>query len=84
VLDTLRECGLVSSDQQLPATIRVKHGVNAKHHRIHYYLNYSSAPATFSYEYAGGTDLLTGNPLAKGKRVNVGAWDVVIAEETAP
>ena len=84
VLDTLRECDLASSDQQVPATIRVKHGANAKGKRIHYYLNYASAPATFRYDYAAGTNLLTGNALAKGTQVNVGAWDVVIVKEDTP
>jgi len=84
VLDTLRECGLNSSDQQLPATIRAKHGVNAQGRRIHYYLNYSSAPATFIYDYAAATDLLSDNPLGKGAQVKLGGWDVVIAEEGAP
>jgi hypothetical protein len=47
-------------------------------------LNYASAPAIFRYDYAAGTDLLTGNPLAKGTQVKVGAWDLVIAKEATP
>ena len=84
VLDTLRDAGLTSSDQQLPATVRLKSGVNSKGKRIHYYLNYASAPATFKYDYAAATDLLTGNALTKGAQIKVGPWDAVIAEESAP
>ena len=84
VLDTLRASGLASSDQQLPPTVRLKQGMNSKGKRIHYYLNYSSAPASFKYGYAAATDLLTGNQLSKGALVKVGPWDLVIAEESAP
>jgi beta-galactosidase len=84
VLDTLRASGLASSDQQLPPTVRLKQGMNSKGKRIHYYLNYSSAPASFKYGFAAATDLLTGNQLSKGAMVKVGPWDLVIAEESAP
>jgi beta-galactosidase len=84
VLDTLRQCGLAGSDQQLPPTVRLKHGFNSKGKRIHYYLNYASAPASFKYDYAAATDLLTGNQLSKGTMVKIGMWDVVVAEESAP
>jgi beta-galactosidase len=84
VLDTLRASGLASSDPQLPPTVRLKQGINSKGKRIHYYLNYSSAPASFKYGYAAATNLLTGNQLSKGAMVKVGSWDLVIAEESAP
>ena len=84
VLDTLRASGLAGSDQQLPPTVRLKQGMNSKGKRIHYYLNYSSASASFKYGYAAATDLLTGNQLSKGAMVKVGPWDLVIAEESAP
>ena len=83
VLDELRLCGLTSSDQQLPAGLRVKHGVNDKGRRLHYYLNYSSSPATFTYVYGDADDLLTERRLASGAHVTVGPWGVVIAEEDA-
>jgi beta-galactosidase len=81
VLDTLRECGLSSSDQELPPTVRLKQGVNTKGREIRYFLNYSSAPAEFTYDYSVAKDLLTGKDLSKGAKVEIGAWDVVIAEE---
>ena len=42
VLDELRAVGLVGPDQQVPANIRVKHGIGNDGRRMHYYLNYSS------------------------------------------
>ena len=47
-------------------------------------MNYASAPAIFRYDYAAGTDLLTGNALATGMQVNVRAWDLVIVKEATP
>lgn len=81
MLDELRLCGLTSSDQNLPVRLHVKHGVNSKGRRIHYYLNYSSSPANFTYEYPSAHDLLTGRTLDQGARVTVGPWDLVIAKE---
>jgi beta-galactosidase len=81
VLDALKESGLATSDQALPASVRVKHGINGAGKRIHYYLNYSNAPASFHYDYGVGRDLLTGNATVSGATVQVAAWDLVIVKE---
>ena len=81
MLDVLRQSGLNSSDQDLPKTVRVKHGTNRAGKRIHYYLNYSSAPADFAYSYAAGRDLLTGHSIAQGSSVRLAPWDLAILEE---
>lgn len=81
VLDELRLCGLTGSDQQLTPGLHVKHGVNGKGRQLHYYLNYSSSAATFTYAYGSAHDLLTGHALTSGGRLTVGPWDLVIAEE---
>ena len=81
VLDVLRESGLTSSDQDLPGSVRVKHGINRAGKPIHYYLNYSGSPANFTYAYAAGRDLLTGHAVGRGKSVSLGPWDLAILEE---
>lgn len=81
MLNELRLCGLTGPDQSLPSGLHVRHGVNDQNHRIHYYLNYSSSSAVFTYPYANAHDLLTGRALSSGSHVTVGAWGVVIAEE---
>ncbi|MGB8475776.1 MAG: beta-galactosidase [Candidatus Acidiferrum sp.] len=81
VLDALKEAALTSSDQQLPPTVRVKHGVGQDGHKLHYYLNYSSSPATITYSYAAGTDLLTGESIAPGGQRTLGPWDLIIVKE---
>lgn len=81
VLDVLKEAGLLSSDQQLPARVRAKHGVNALGKRIHYYLNYSSDAQKFVYGGGAGTDLLTGNAIGPKTQMELKPWDLAIVEE---
>ena len=80
LLDTLKSLGLTGPDQDLPTTVRVKHGVNAFGKSIHYFLNYSSGAQTFNYTYGDGTDLLTSQTIAKSP-VHLAPWDLVIVEE---
>jgi len=87
VRDCLKTAGLTSpgttnSDQQLPAHVRVKHGVNRAGKQIHYYLNFSSDPHTFVYPYGAGSDLLTGASVAHRQSVSLKPWDLVIIEES--
>jgi beta-galactosidase len=65
-------------------SVRVKHGLGRDGRNLHYYLNYSSQPATLTYAYAAGRDLLTGNLLAPGQRVEVAPWDLIIVKEDSP
>ena len=81
MLDELRLCGLTTTDQALPPKLHVKHGVNATGKRIHYYLNYSSSPVSFVYDYAPAHNLLTNQATEHGSRMTVGPWDLIIAEE---
>ncbi|MBV9156970.1 MAG: beta-galactosidase [Acidobacteriaceae bacterium] len=81
VLDVLKSADLVGSDQQLPGPVRVKHGTNANGKRVHYYLNYSSDPQSFTYAYRPGADLLTGNEVANSGQLRLKPWDLAIIEE---
>lgn len=81
LLDVLNLAGLAGPDQQLPAPVRVKHGVDNAGKSLHYYLNYSSEPQTFNYPYAAGTDLLTRRLIAKSQAVTLPPWELVIVEE---
>ncbi len=81
VLDAFRGVGLAGPDQQLPASVRVKHGIGQDGRRLHYYLNYSGAPATFTYTYVSGADLLTGQSIAQGQNTTLAPWDLVIVKE---
>jgi beta-galactosidase len=81
LLNVLKEAGLTGPDQNLPPTVRVKHGTNRQGKTLHYYLNYSSDPQTFNYSYAAGADLLTNHQMASGQGITVKPWDLLIVEE---
>jgi len=81
VLDALKEAGLTSADQQLPPSVRVKHGIGQDGHKLDYFLNYFSSSVTIAYSYAAGTDLLTGQSLAPNEQITIGPWDLIIARE---
>lgn len=83
VQNALVESGIAASARQAASPIRVKSGINAQGHPVHFLLNYSSAPATLAYRFGAGKDLLTGHTLAAGQPVTVAPWVVVIAEESA-
>jgi beta-galactosidase len=79
--EVLKSAGLVGPDQNLPASIRVKHGVNRSGKSLHYYLNYSSNTQSFGYPYRAGVDLLTQANVMPSQNLTVKPWDVVIVEE---
>src|SRR5260370_13814298 len=81
VLDVLKKAGVTGPDQDLPATVRVKHGSNRSGKTLHYYLNYSNDPQTFSYAYGSGVDLLTQTAVDRGKQLTLKPWDAAIIAE---
>ena len=77
----LHSAGLTGSDQDVPDSVRVKHGTNRAGKKLHYFLNYSSEPQKVTYSYGAGTDLLTGDAIAPGQMISVKAWDLFLIEE---
>src|SRR5271170_974421 len=81
VEQVLKEANLTGPDQQLPAPVHVKHGINRQGKQLHYYLNYSSSEQAFTYPYKEGTDLLTNNSITASGKITLQPWDVAIVEE---
>lgn len=81
LVSVLQKAGLTGPDQDLPTSVRVKHGVNRNGRALHYYLNYSNDPQTLTYSYAAGKDLLTDSAVAKGQLITLKPWDLMIVEE---
>jgi beta-galactosidase len=81
LLGVLREAGVTSSDQDLPATVHVRHAQNRQGKTLHFYLNYSSLPQTVGYSYAPGANLLSLAAVAQGQSLNLLPWDLAIVEE---
>jgi beta-galactosidase len=80
LLGVLKEAGLTSADQSLPAAVRVKSGVNGMGKKVHYYLN-SSNTQTVPYSYAAGVDLTTGAAVDPSTSVRLKPWDMAIVED---
>jgi len=72
---------LTGPDQKLPASVRVKNGVNREGHRIHFYFNFSSSARSIAYPYGSGAELLSNHPIATGGTLSLGPWDVAIVEQ---
>jgi len=81
LLGVLKDAGLIGTDQDLPGSVRVKHGQNRNGKTLHFYLNYSSSPQTFTFSYAGGRELLSETNLSHGQSLTLKAWDAAIVEE---
>ena len=81
VLDTLKDAGIAAPDSSLPASLRAKHGTNGRGKRVHYFLNYSGEPVTFTYGYGRAHDLLSGGTVQAGGSVEVKGWDLALLEE---
>jgi beta-galactosidase len=77
----LEKAGLSSPDQQLPAAVHTRHGVNRMGKHLHYYFNYSGAEVKASYGYGPGSSLLDGRPIGKGAILTLPPWDLAIIEE---
>ncbi len=81
IMGVLQTAGLAGPDQELPPTVRVKHGTNRSGKTVHFYLNYSSNTQTFTYPYPTGTDLLTQTATTHSQKVTVKPWDLLLIEE---
>jgi beta-galactosidase len=79
--EALKEAGIAGPDQQLPACVRVRNGVNRLGKKIHYYFNYSSEQKSFTYSNGPAKDLLSGAATAHGQQVALKPWDVAILED---
>ncbi|WBS01134.1 beta-galactosidase [Pseudoduganella sp. SL102] len=79
----LRELGLTGQDQQLPASVRTRTGINGSNRAVHYYFNYSAAPVSFAYPRKAGTELLAGRKVSPAEKLTLAPWDVAIIEENA-
>jgi beta-galactosidase len=81
VRDVLKRAGLTSPDQDLPSSVRVRHGRNAQGKVLHYYLNFSGEAHEVAYRYGKGADLLTGASLGQGQPLKLKSWDLAIVVE---
>ena len=77
----LREAGLFGSEQQQPASVHTRSGINRAGKQVHYYFNYSGQTAEAAYNHGTGIDLLTGKSVPAGSKIALDPWAVAIVEE---
>ena len=81
VREALKRGGLTGPDQNLPPTVKVRHGRNAHGKLLHYYLDFSGEEQSFAYPYGDGSDLLTNTSLREGQPLKLKPWDLAIVAE---
>jgi beta-galactosidase len=81
VRDVLKRAGLLGADQDLPQTVKVRHGRDRQGKQLHFYLSFSGADQSVTYPYARGVDLLTDAPVAQGQVLTLKPWDLAIVAE---
>ena len=81
VREVLKRAGLTGLDQTLPATVKVRHGRNARGKLLHYFLNFSGEEQSFPYPYGNGSDLPTDTSLRVGQALKLKPWDLAIVAE---
>jgi len=79
--NVVKSAGLWRADQELKFPLIVKSGINQYGKAVHYYFNYSAAPASLIYSYKSGTELLSNTAIPLKSKVDIGAWGVKIVEE---
>jgi beta-galactosidase len=68
-------------DASLPRPVRVRQAIGRDGKPIRFYLNFSAEPQSFRNGHSAGTELITGNPVAVGQELRLGAWDLAIVRE---
>jgi beta-galactosidase len=81
IRDVVKRAGLEGPDQNLPGSVKVRHGRNAHGKLLHYYLNFSGEAREVAYPYGAGADLLTGASLRPGQTLQLKPWDLAIVAE---
>jgi beta-galactosidase len=80
--DVLQSAGLNSVDRDVPGRVRLKSGVNGHGKRVRYYLNYSSDLQVFSCGPCAASNLITGETVIEGRKIELDPWGVAILEES--
>ncbi len=79
VRDVLRQSGLGRASD--PSAVRTRLAFDSKGRPLHFMLNFSSSSASTIHRGNAACDLLSRRPLAPGQRIEISAWDLLIARE---
>ncbi len=79
-----RTCALAGVRRPAGATVFpviVRSGSNERGRRVHFAMNYSASPATFTYGFPTGSELFSSREVNRGETIEIPAWDLCIIEE---
>ncbi|WP_434749104.1 beta-galactosidase [Paenibacillus amylolyticus] len=77
----MKDAGVWGADQELAFPLIVKSGVNDQGQTIRYYFNYSDEPVSFHNPQGEGTELLSGDVIAAGQKIELERWGIRIIEQ---
>ena len=80
--DVLQSAGVNSVDRDVLGRVRLKSGVNRHGKRVRYYLNYSPDPQLCSRGPCAAANLITGETVMEGGKIELDPWGVAILEES--
>ncbi|MNZ83890.1 Beta-galactosidase BgaB [compost metagenome] len=78
----VKEAGLWGAEQELAFPIIVRSGVNESGSSLRYYFNYSGDAVSLIYPHGDGVELLSGERLVRGQKLELAPWGVLIARES--
>lgn len=81
VRDTLQTAGLFGELQQYAFPLIVKSALTRTGASVKFYYNYSGVPVTAAHPVKGGTELLSGEPVASDAEMTLAPWGVSIILE---
>jgi len=81
VCDALRAAGAATGLPADPGGVRTRTAVGRDGRRIHFIMNFSSAPASVKYRFADGSDLLSRGRVQSGAQLQIGPWDLALIRE---
>jgi beta-galactosidase len=75
------DAGITIDFEELAWPLIARSGVGREGKKLHYVMNYSEQEQAVTCPYDGAVDLLTGAIYAKGERIFLSDWNLVILEE---
>jgi beta-galactosidase len=79
--DVLDRAGVKPSATGLPPGVRARSAVGKDGRVLHFLLNFSAGPQTVAWPHGAASNLLSGEPVASGQAIRLGAWDVAVVKE---
>ena len=79
--DSVKRANLWGPQQALHFPTIMRSGMLADGHAVHYVMNYSAAPASVTYAFPSGKNLLSGEEVSQNGTITLPAWGVAVIEE---